>query len=80
MKFIVLKAAKKMIDSQPPKLRARIIQAISQLPDGDVVPLRGKEGIMRLRVGEFRITYSVNYEEKTVTVRTAGPRGDIYKG
>ena len=80
MNIIVLKTAQKYIDSQPLKQRIRLIQAISRLPEGDIMPLYGKEGLFRLRVGDHRATFSIDYKGNTVTVRTAGPRGDIYKG
>jgi len=30
-------------------------------------------------VGDLRIVYRVNSEEKTVLIEAIGPRGDIYK-
>ncbi len=42
--------------------------------------LRGtQEGKYRYAVGDLRIVYWVNEEEKTIFIEAIGPRGDIYK-
>ena len=45
----------------------------------DIKPMKGHSGLLRLRVGEYRITYSVDNGELTVYVLGAGNRGQIYK-
>jgi mRNA interferase RelE/StbE len=74
------KPALKFIAKQPPKARERIMQAIQKLPhEGDIKPLEGRPGYNRLRVGAYRIIYTVQDEIITVRVTSAGNRGDIYK-
>ena len=78
MKVEFEKSAQKYIRGQPPKVRTRLLRAIYQLPKGDVRPLIGRDGVFRLRVGEYRIIFSVEACE-TIIIRNAGPRGDVYK-
>ncbi len=79
-RIIIKKHAKKFIDRLPTNERKRVVAAIEQLPDGeDIKKLKGHEGLLRLRVGEYRIVYSVNHGELVVYVIDADNRGDIYK-
>lgn len=78
-KIIIKKPAKKFIDRLPVNERKRIVAAIEFLPDGeDIKPLRGHDGLLRLRVGPYRIIYTVNHGELIVCVIDAGNRGEIY--
>jgi mRNA interferase RelE/StbE len=36
-------------------------------------------GLFKLRVGNYRIIYSVNYQDKIITIHSIGHRRDIYK-
>ena len=79
-RIIVKKKAKKFIDKLPMNERKRIAYAIEQLPNGeDIKKLKGHDELLRLRVGEYRIIYSVYNGELIVYVVDAGNRGDIYK-
>lgn len=78
-KIIIKKPAKKFIDRLPANERKRIIAAIELLPNGeDIKRLRGHDDLMRLRVGAYRIIYTVNHGEIIVCVIDAGNRGEIY--
>ena len=73
--------ALKFINKQPQDQKRRILSAIWKLPDsGDIKPLQGKgnEGLLRLRVGDYRVIYSVDNGRLTVYVVGAGNRGQIY--
>ena len=73
--------ALKFINKQPHDQKRRILSAIWKLPDsGDIKPLQGKdnEGLLRLRVGDYRVIYSVDNGRLTVYVVDAGNRGQIY--
>ncbi len=77
--IIVKKSAKKFIDKLPTNEKRRVIQAIEQLPKGeDIKQLKGHPGLLRLRVGPYRIIYSVDHGELVVLVIDAGNRGEIY--
>ena len=82
MKYNILidKPAQKFILKQQPEQRKRLLAAISKLPDqGDIKELKGHAGIFRLRVGDYRVIYTVSNEQLIVRVINAGNRGDIYK-
>ena len=79
-KIIIKKKAKKFIDKLPKNERIRIVKAIEELPNGeDIKKLKGHNALMRLRVGDYRIIYTVDNGELTVYVIAAGNRGEIYK-
>lgn len=77
--FIIKKPAKKFIDSLPINERRRIVNAIERLPDsGDTKRLQGHEALFRLRVGSYRIIYTVDNGQLVVCVIDAGNRGQVY--
>lgn len=79
-KILIDKPAQKFILKQPPEQQRRILIAIGKLPDmGDRKPLAGHPGYFRLRVGDYRIIYTVEHEQLIVRVVTVGNRGDVYK-
>lgn len=79
-KIIIKKAAEKFIEKQPPKQQRRIIEAIMKLPhEGDIQTYKAHEGYFRLRVGSYRIIYTVEYNILTVIVADADNRGQVYK-
>jgi len=76
----IKKDAAKFIRKQPKPQQARILAAIYKLPyEGDIKPLQGNPGLMRLRVGDYRIVYSVDNGQLIVYVIDVGNRGQIYK-
>ena len=76
------KPAAKFINSQPKNQRVRLIKAIQRLPlAGDIKAVEGHPGYFRLRVGNYRIVYTIvpeTQEVSLVLVSDAGNRGDIY--
>lgn len=79
-KIIIKKKAKKFIDGLPKNDRMRLAAAIEELPNGsDIKPLKGHEGLLRLRVGDYRIVYTVDHGELIVYVIDADNRREIYK-
>ncbi len=78
-KIIIKKPAKKFIDKLPKNEKIRIVKAIEELPDGkDIKCLKGHEGLYRLRVGDYRIIYTVDNGEFIIIIIDAGNRGQIY--
>lgn len=77
---IVKKKAKKFIDKLPIDDKRRIVSAIERLPDGeDIKRLKGHDGLLRLRVGEYRIIYTIDNGKLIIYIVDVGNRGDIYK-
>ena len=84
MKYTILieKFAEKFIVKLPRTEKERVLKAIYQLPEGnDVRELKGKKnkGVFRLRVGDYRIIYTIDNGKLIIHVIDAGNRGDIYK-
>ena len=79
-KILIDKPAQKFILKQQPVHRARLLSAINKLPDaGDRKMLKGYEGYFRLRVGDYRVIYTVENDVLIVRVVNIGNRGDVYK-
>lgn len=77
--IVVKKRAKKFIDRLPMNEKRRLVSAIQQLPSGnDIKQLKGYDGLFRLRVGSYRVIYTVDDGKLVVCVIDAGNRGEIY--
>lgn len=78
--IIIKKPAKKFLDKLPLQEKRRILLAIEQLPlVGDIKKLQGTSDYYRLRVGSYRIIYTVDHGELVICIVAAGNRGDVYK-
>jgi mRNA interferase RelE/StbE len=81
--LIYHRTALKFLDKQGKKTKIRIItalQGLTQVPfTGDIKQLEGEGELLRLRVGSYRILFSVDYAEETIFIEAIGNRGDIYK-
>lgn len=79
------KKAAKYYENLDNKTAGRInkaIEAMSKNPlEGPHIKrLRGiHEGKYRYAVGDLRIVYRVNVEDKIILIEAIGPRGDVYK-
>ena len=77
--IVIKKKAKKFIDRLPLNEKKRVVAAIERLPNGeDIKKLKGYVDLLRLRVGEYRIIYTVDHGELIVMVIDADNRGQIY--
>jgi mRNA interferase RelE/StbE len=59
--------------------RERIAAGIRGIPKGDIKPLVGYKGTLRLRVGDWRILFSYA-DENNILIERISPRGEAYKG
>lgn len=79
-KIVIEKTAMKFLKKQQQSNRDRIMKAIQGLPYiGDIKPMTGYVNLYRLRMGDFRILYSIENDTLVVRVVNIGNRGDIYK-
>ena len=79
-RIVIDKPALKFLQKQPQSQRERLLKAIYALPDnGDIKPMSGHEHLFRLRVGTYRVIYTLENNILTVRVLTIGNRGDVYK-
>ncbi len=78
--IVIQKKAQKFIRKQSKPEQERLLKAIYKLPyEGDIKALKNNPELMRLRVGSYRIIFSVNNDILTVFIIDAGNRGQIYK-
>lgn len=82
--LIFSKDAQKFVAKQAPQAKQRIRHALLRLAEDpfssrQVKRLKGTTGILRLRVGDFRIVFSIEQEKLNILVISIGNRGDIYK-
>lgn len=78
--IVIDKPALKFLQKQSPDQRERLLKAIYKLPElGDIKPMSGHENLYRLRVGTYRVIYTIENNILTVRVLTIGNRGDVYK-
>lgn len=56
----------------------RVINAINELPLGDVKRLKGSTDNYRLRVGSFRIVFCRDDKNLIILVLEIGSRGKVY--
>ena len=83
VRIIVNRAADKSLRRRiAPQHAERVRQTIDQLSVDPYPPnslkLRGRSG-WRLRVGDYRIIYEVDEDERSITILQAGHRRDIYR-
>ncbi len=77
-------SAQRRLERIPEPLRSNIRRRIDQLAHtprpSSALPLRGTEGLWRLRVGQWRIVYAINDAQRVVDVRLIETRGQVYRG
>jgi len=80
---ILLKEPEKVLRRIPRELVERMARVIRGLAEDPWPPgnrkLTGYEGLYRLRVGEWRIIYSVHRNQLVVLVIEISPRGGAYR-
>ena len=76
------KKALKELNSLPDDIRSTILNVCTSMSvdpfEGDVKPLKGIAGVFRRRVGNYRIAFSVNFNESEVVILKIGKRGKFY--
>ena len=82
--ILYMKAARKRMRGLPPKLARNIrakIRAVAADPLGRNPNLKRLQasGGYRLRVGDWRVFYSLDAKAKTLTVEGVEPRGGAYQ-
>lgn len=78
--IVIERKALKFIKKQSTGEQKRLLSAIYKLPDlGDRKRLKTAAELYRLRVGDYRVIYTLDHGRLIVFVIDVGPRGDIYK-
>ena len=85
MQIVFRRAAERVLDRLPAARRRQIVGRIERLGPRaasrnlDIRPLEGGAVLFRLRVGDYRVLYSIDEAADTVTIELIRGRGDIYK-
>ena len=70
----------KFLAKQPKPQQERLLRAIYKLPDeGDIKAMAGHDDLYRLRVGTYRVLFTIENAILTVRMLQIGNRGDVYK-
>jgi mRNA interferase RelE/StbE len=82
-KLEIKKSARKELDNLPDQIFLKIDKAIGSLkenpfPHPQARKLKGEDAC-RLRVGDYRVIYSVNEKHKTVIIFCVRHRRDAYR-
>ena len=66
---------------KPIRMRiARRIEALADAPrPADVKVLKGGDGDLRIRVGDYRIVYRVDGKKLIILIIRVGHRGEVYR-
>ncbi len=76
------KEAAKEYKKIPRDYKALIDLALLKLSKGvhvDIKPIIGEKDVYRLRVGKYRILFTVIHEQHTILITKISSRGDVYK-
>jgi mRNA interferase RelE/StbE len=83
-RLAILPAAERDLRALPAAIAARLDARIRSLADTPrprgVERIRTTRGGLRLRVGDYRILYTVDDAQQVVTIGRAGHRRDVYRG
>jgi len=76
-------AARKQLDRITSKDRARILRRLTTLAEdprpAGVTPLVGADDLWRIRIGDYRVIYSIDGDLLIVTVVRVGHRREAYR-
>jgi mRNA interferase RelE/StbE len=85
VQIVFRRAAEKALERLPAARRRQIIGRIERLASAstsrslNIKPLEGGSGLSRLRVGDYRVLFSVDEAADRVTIELIRGRGDVYK-
>lgn len=81
-KLIYHKDSIKFLAKQEKATQERVAQGLKGLlvipPQGDIKPIKGRQGLYRLRIGSYRILFEIQHKEKIVYIQAIDFRGGIY--
>ena len=79
------KSAKKEFEKLPANIQERVLEALrflSQNPYSEVLQvkkLRGADSLYRIRLGDYRILYTIENAKLVIIVIKIGHRSDVYR-
>jgi mRNA interferase RelE/StbE len=80
--IVVARSAQKDLDSLPSEVSSRIsskIEALASVPRPDgCSKLKGEQNSWRIRVGDYRVIYSVDDNTRTIDISKVRHRREVY--
>ena len=81
--IIFARSARKELQKLPSSVAQRIIERIESLikdprPSG-AIKLQGNRSYWRIRIGDYRVIYSINDSERVVDISAVRNRRDVYR-
>lgn len=80
---LISKSTQKQIDQLPTSVKPRVLEKLVNLPQeprpSGCIKLKGYDNQYRIRVGDYRIRYSVDDEGFTVKILQCKHRREVYK-
>ena len=77
------RSARKELENLPADIADRILRKIEKLGANPrlpgVIKLQGSRNFWRLRVGDYRVVYSINDLSRTVDIAVIRHRRDVYR-
>ena len=79
------KSARKEFQRLPKRIQARVVEALSFLAGNpysellQIKKLRGVDELYRIRIGDYRLAYTIQAEELIVIRITIGQRREVYR-
>ncbi|MBS1977917.1 MAG: type II toxin-antitoxin system RelE/ParE family toxin [Bacteroidetes bacterium] len=81
-KVLISRTASKELADLPNQVVSRIIPAIKELGENPrpagCKKLKGNQDVWRIRVGDYRVVYTIDDVVRIVDIRSVGHRKDIY--
>jgi mRNA interferase RelE/StbE len=81
--IVIRPRAQRDIKKLPSEIQQKILKEISTLSDdprpSGVKKLSGIENFYRIRIGNYRVIYSIQDEHLRILVVYVGHRGDVYE-
>lgn len=81
--IVISKSVQKQINNLPSEIQKRIFEKIQSLkdnprPDG-IIKLKNCDREYRVRVGNYRVRYEINDEDRIILLLQCKHRKDIYR-
>ena len=82
-KVFISKPAQKFLASCDKHVSKRILEKVNFVLPFNPVPhdskrMLGEQGVFRLRIGKYRVIYSVEYSEEKIIILEIGKRENVY--
>ena len=75
----VLKSLKRFPKRDLVRIKKKIEELGSNLPDQNITKMKGKNSFHRVRSGDYRIIYQIHDDRLVILIVKVGHRKDVYK-